>query len=49
MTVQAGGLRADERPFEVVEATPIVGESTDAAHVEALAWLAARTGGQTDG
>jgi hypothetical protein len=35
-------LASEERPFEVVEATPIVGESTDAALDQATAWLAER-------
>ena len=47
--IRRTGRAAGERPLEVVEATPIIGESTDAAHDEAQAWLAARTGGQTDG
>jgi SulP family sulfate permease len=31
---------SEEHPFEIVEATPIVGESTDAAFDQATAWIA---------
>ena len=40
--IRRTGLASEERPFEVVEATPIVGESTDAALDQATAWLAER-------
>ena len=34
------GRASEEHPFEIVEATPIVGESTDAAFDQATAWIA---------
>jgi len=40
--IRRTGRASHERPFEVVEATPIIGESTDAAFDQATAWIAAR-------
>ena len=38
--IRRTGRASEERPFEVVEATPIIGESTDAALDQATAWIA---------
>ena len=46
--IRRTGRAHGEHSLEVVEATQVIGESTDAAHDEAQAWLAARTGGQTE-
>jgi len=40
--IRRTGRASDEDPFEVVEATPIIGESTAAAFDQATAWLAER-------
>jgi SulP family sulfate permease len=44
--IRRTGRASEERPFEVVEATPIIGESTDAALDQATAWIAERSAGQ---
>ncbi len=41
--IRRTGRASDDRPFEVVEATPIIGESTDAAFEQATAWIAERS------
>ena len=41
--IRRTGRASEERPFEVVEATPIIGESTDAALDQATAWIAERS------
>ena len=46
--IRRTGRAHGEPSLEVVEATKVIGESTDAARDEALAWLAARTGRQTE-
>jgi SulP family sulfate permease len=43
--IRRTGRAAKDRPFEIVEATPIIGDSTDAAFDEANAWIEARSGG----
>ena len=42
--IRRTGRASEEHPFEVVEATPIIGESTDAAFDQATAWIAEATG-----
>jgi SulP family sulfate permease len=44
--IRRTGRASEERPFEVVEATPIIGESTEAARDKATAWIAERSAGQ---
>jgi SulP family sulfate permease len=44
--IRRTGRASEERPFEVVEATSIIGESTDAALDLATAWIAERSAGQ---
>ena len=46
--IRRTGRAEGEHSLEVVEATRVIGESTDTAHGEAQAWLAARTVGKTD-
>jgi SulP family sulfate permease len=48
--IRRTGRASDDRPFEIVEATPVIGESTDAAIDQATAWIAERsTGHQQSG
>jgi SulP family sulfate permease len=44
--IRRTGRASEDRPFEIVEATPIIGESTDAAIDQATAWIAQRSAGQ---
>ena len=41
--IRRTGRASEEHPFEVLEATPIIGESTDAAFDQATAWIAKAT------
>jgi SulP family sulfate permease len=47
--IRRTGRASEERPFEIVEATPIIGESTAAAFDQATAWIAERTAGESPG
>jgi SulP family sulfate permease len=40
--IRRTGRASEDRPFEIIEATPIIGESTDAAIDQAMAWMAER-------
>ena len=45
--IRRTGRASEEHPFEIVEATPIIGESTDAAFDQATAWIAEAAEGIT--
>jgi SulP family sulfate permease len=47
--IRRTGRASDEDPFEIVEATPIIGESTAAAFDQATAWIAERTAMESPG
>ena len=47
--IRRTGRASEDHPFEVVEATPIIGESTDAAFEQATAWIAERSAVESPG